>query len=103
MTNLNYLYNPDAAKKFFNVNYFVDKKLSFRTIERGMILPYKPLVTGVWNWGGGGVVDGTDKYINGTYIKSEINGDYTPPKNQFFIALKPSYISEHSFLFGGIS
>lgn len=80
MVNLDYLYNPAAAKPYFDKNYFVDKKLGFQTVENGMILPYKPFVTGVWNWGGGGVVDGTDKYIKGTYIKSEINGAYTPPR-----------------------
>ena len=44
MTNLDYLYNPEPAKKspVFNRKYFVDKKLSFRTIEHGMILPPSP-------------------------------------------------------------
>ena len=44
MVNLDYLYNPAAAKKYFDKNYFIDKKLGFSVIENGMILPYKKTV-----------------------------------------------------------
>lgn len=41
MTNLDYLYNPEAARKSFGKNHFADKKLHFRIIERGTVLPHK--------------------------------------------------------------
>ncbi len=43
MTNIDHLYNKDAAQKFFGKNYFVDKKLHFQITERGTILPHKHL------------------------------------------------------------
>ena len=80
MVNLDYLYNKESAKRFFNVNYFVDKKLSFRTIENGTILPHKDIVTGSWNWGGGGIIDDKGVFVKGSFVKSELNGIYTPPR-----------------------
>ena len=41
MVNLDYLYNPAAAKPIFDKNYFVDKKLGFQVIEKGTMLPHK--------------------------------------------------------------
>ena len=84
MTNLDYLYNPEAAKAHFTKNYFVDKKLGFSVIENGIILPHKKIpnaqTTARKFWGAGGIVD-----KNGTYFKRSFvnNGDgkyYTPPR-----------------------
>ena len=83
MTNLDYLYNPEPAKKspVFNRKYFVDKKLSFRTIEHGMILPPSP--TGDDGkkkfLGYGGIVDKNGDYIKESFIHYETGGKYTPP------------------------
>ena len=42
VTNLDYLYNKAAAAQdVFNKNRFIDKKLHFRIIEHGTILPHK--------------------------------------------------------------
>ena len=83
MTNLNYLYNPEPAKKspVFNRKYFVDKKLSFRTIEDGMILPPSPIDDdGKKKFlGYGGIVDNNGKYIKESFIHYETGGKYTPP------------------------
>ena len=32
MVNLDYLYNPEAAKPYFNKDYFLEKKLGFQVI-----------------------------------------------------------------------
>ena len=93
MVNLDYLYNKESAKRFFNVNYFVDKKLSFRTIENGTILPHKDIVTGSWNWGGGGIIDDNGVFVKGSFVKSELNGIYTPPQMKFVINSKRSFTS----------
>ena len=77
MTNLNYLYNPDAVKDIFHKNYFVDKKLGFRVIERGTVLPHK-VNPGKFNWGKGGIVDSEGEYIRGTHVSAGVGESYTP-------------------------
>ena len=83
MTNLDYLYNKEAAKRAFVENYFVGKKMSFQTIENGMILPHKDvIVDGVWTWGSGGVVDSAGVFIAGSSVKSDVGKNYTPPPDE---------------------
>lgn len=80
MTNLDYLYNPAAAKEILNKNYFVDKKLGFQVIERGMILPHKDvMVNGKWTWGKGGIIDGKGEFIRSSFVRTGLGGSYTPP------------------------
>ena len=76
MTNIDYLYNPDAARERFDRNYFVDKKLGFRVIEHGMILPHKSFA-GEW-FGRGGIVDNNGKFINSSSTWFVRDGVYTP-------------------------
>lgn len=81
MTNLDYLYNPNAAKKFFDKNYFIDKPLSFSVIENGTILPHKSvIIPGKKHFGLGGIVDGNGKYIKGSSLHYGVGGAYTPPQ-----------------------
>ena len=84
MVNLDYLYNPEGAKKFFNKNYFLDKKLGFQVIENGTILPYKHFIDGKttadW-WGYGGIIDGNGEYIKNSHVHSGAGGIYNPPPN----------------------
>ena len=81
MTNLDYLYNPDAAKKFFNFSRFVDKKLGFRVIEHGTILPHKDVNDkgdhGQAGWGG--IVDADGKFIRESHIHTGTGGIYNFP------------------------
>lgn len=79
MTNLDYLYKPEAAKEIVNKNYFVDKKLHFRIIERGTILPHKHMyVNGQWTWGFGGIVDNRNEFVKESFVNSDGGGAYTP-------------------------
>ncbi len=95
MTNLEYLYNPDAAQK-----YFVGKKLTFRVIEHGVILPHKDVyVDGKWTWGKGGIVDSNGNFVKGTHVRSDLDSIYPPP-DQFNTAPKRSFISVCGSLFG---
>ena len=86
MVNLDYLYNPDAAKKFFDKNYFVDRKLGFKIIEHGMILPHKKTIEGQPknSWGFGGIVDGDGNYVKSSFISESSTGG--------FYALQPETI-----------
>ena len=77
MVNIDYLYNPDAAKDLVNKNYFLDKKLGFQIIENGMILPHKG-DAGINNLGG--IVDNNGNFIRGTSVTYYTGGSYTPPK-----------------------
>ncbi|MBR4153250.1 MAG: DUF563 domain-containing protein [Selenomonadaceae bacterium] len=80
MVNLDYLYNPDAARPNFDKNYFLDKKLGFQVIENGMILPHKDLRTpSKWNFGLVGIVDNVGKYIDSSSVHYGVGGAYTPP------------------------
>ena len=104
MTNLDYLYNPNAAKPFFIKNHFSDKKLGFQVIEHGTVLPHKDvMVNGAWTWGSGGLVDSKNEYIKNTNVHSGIGKAYTPPQNQFNTVLKQQFISDCFTLRGDIS
>ena len=79
MTNLNHLYNKEVAETFFDVNYFVDKKLGFQVIENGVILPHKDVfVNGTWTWGSGGIVDNNGTFVKGSSAKSDVGKAYVP-------------------------
>ena len=77
MTNLDYLYKPNAAKKVVGKHYFLDKKLGFQIIENGMILPHKK-VSGTW-FGLGGIVDNNNKYIPSSSSWYMWDKSYLPP------------------------
>lgn len=85
MVNIEYLYNPDSVRKRFEKNYFIDKKLGFRVIENGTILPYRKTINGKTNddgWGFGGIVDDKGEFIQGSHVHYGINGAYTPPPHK---------------------
>ena len=104
MINFDYIYNPNAAKPFFDINYFVDKKLGFSIIENGMILPHKRNIPEIGNRNGGGIVDSNGEYIKSSFWHYGLGRDYTPPppRNQFNVAQKLLFISECFFMFGDI-
>ena len=81
MTNLDYLYNPDAAKNSFNKNYFVDKKLGFTVIEHGTILPHRNTIKGQPKRypGFGGIIDGNGEFVVSSLIRYGEGSYYTPP------------------------
>ena len=80
MINLDYLYDPVAAKPIFDKNYFVDKKLSFQVIENGTILPYKDNGRGALIGALGGITDGDGNFIGSSHvIDFRKDGKYTPP------------------------
>ena len=78
MTNLDYLYNPEAAKDAFSESYFIDKKLGFQVIENGMILPHKSVnIPG--HFGLGGIADSDGNFIESSSLHYGTGGTYTPP------------------------
>lgn len=86
MINLDYLYNPNAAKGLIDKNYFIDKKLGFQVIEHGMILPPTVLLqNNVRKSFAGGVVDGNGEYIKESSIHYGIGAKYTPPRISFVL------------------
>lgn len=83
MVNLDYLYNPAAAKPHFDKNYFVDKKLGFQVIEHGTILPYKKTIEGRTTpdgWGFGGIVDSKGEFIKSSHVVCGAGSIYAPPR-----------------------
>lgn len=82
MTNLDYLYDKAAAQKFFGKNHFADKKLHFKIIERGTILPHKHLfVNGNWTWGFGGIVDRRGEFVKNSFVHEGTGAAYTPTED----------------------
>ena len=80
MTNLDYLYNPAAAKPHFAKDYFVDKKLGFQVIENGTILTYKDNGLGGLVGALGGIVDSDGKFSGSSYVSgTRADKSYTPP------------------------
>lgn len=77
MTNYEGLYNKNFFGDRLYENHFYDKKLHFRIIENGTILPHKLLNDG-WNWGFGGIVDEKNYYIKSSFVTSDAGGAYTP-------------------------
>ena len=78
MINYDGLYNKDFyGDKLKPKNHFWDKKLHFRIIKDGTILPHTAL-NGKWNWGFGGIVDEKNNFVNGSFVHNGIGGAYTP-------------------------
>lgn len=88
MINCDGLYNKDYFGNQLYENHFYDKKLHFRIIENGTILPHKAL-SGDWNWGFGGIVDEKNNYIKSSFLKSNVGGAYTPNED---IAYSPETV-----------
>ena len=84
MTNLDYLYNKDAASDIFGKNHFVDNKLHFKIIERGTLLPHKNIyVNGGWTWGFGGIVNSRNEFVENSFVHKGAGGAYTPTEEIF--------------------
>ena len=69
MTNIDRLYNKNAAKRFFGKDFFLDKKLGFQVIEQGTILPHKKWgMTERTNWiGFGGIEDNRGNLVKESF------------------------------------
>ncbi len=78
MVNIDYLYNPDAAKAHFSKNCFVKKELGFQVIENGMIIPHKQGISGYEFWGGGGIVDGKGQHLSNSFVHQGWGTSYVP-------------------------
>lgn len=100
MVNLDYLYNPDAAKNVFGKNFFVDKKLSFSVIENGLILPHKIQTVGQLSTkkSFGGIVNDNGEFIGQSYVFDGkiFDGSYIPPPpSRYSIQLRNGYLFKH--------
>ncbi|MBR2774476.1 MAG: hypothetical protein IKD73_05730 [Selenomonadaceae bacterium] len=81
MNNTDYLYNQNEVE-VLKENLLDNKKLGFRVIEHGMILPNTRMYDDKSKkWiAGGGIVDSNGKYVEGTHIHARMGGAYTPPR-----------------------
>ena len=103
MTNYDGLYNKDYYGEILNQKHFSEKKLNFRIIENGTILPHKHLtVNGQWTWGFGGIVDSSGKYLKESFVNS-ITGGGTLRLKKCVIILQPSFTWECFLRSGGIA
>lgn len=83
MVNLDYLYNPDTARKAIRTNYFLNKKLGFQVIENGMILPlFIDENERSYPWGG--IVDSNGKMVNSSCFLYGLGRNCPPSLFQSF-------------------
>lgn len=98
MTDYSGLYNEKHYDKFFNQNHFSEKKLNFRIIENGTILPHKHLVVnGQWTWGFGGIVDSNGNFVKSSFVNSNAGAAYTPEEE---IQYNPATVIYLAMYFG---
>ena len=83
MVNYNGLYNKEFFGETLNQNHFHNKKLHFKIIENGTILPHKAIGG---TDGFGGLVDAQGNFIKRSSLHNGIGDAYTPTaevKNNF--------------------
>lgn len=79
MVNYDYLYNKEYYGDKLYKEHFSDKKLHFKIIENGTVLPHRNLtVNGQWSWGVGGVVDDNNEFIPSSFVHNGVGDAYTP-------------------------
>ena len=79
MTNIDGLYNKEISKNLFGKDHFADKKLNFKIIEHGTILPHKHMyINGQWTWGFGGIVDRRGQFVTESFVHEGDGAAYTP-------------------------
>ncbi|MBQ7631033.1 MAG: hypothetical protein IJS81_12615 [Selenomonadaceae bacterium] len=84
MVNYDGLYNKDFYREEIQANHFYDKKLHFKIIDNGTILPHK-MLKGAWNWGFGGIVDEKNNFIKSSFEVTGWGGAYTPTEDIKFV------------------
>ncbi|MBQ7475772.1 MAG: DUF563 domain-containing protein [Selenomonadaceae bacterium] len=78
MVNYDGLYNREFFGDKLNETHFSDKKLHFRIIENGTILPHLDLDGRLGLNGFGGIIDGKGNFVEGTSVHEGIGDVYTP-------------------------
>lgn len=90
MTNYDGLYNKDYFGEKLSEKHFYDKKLHFRIIENGTILPFKELPDAGFF---GGLVDEENSFVEGTSIHRGVGGGaYTPQDSVKYIPHSAIYM-----------
>ena len=90
MVNFDYLYNKDFYGDKLYTNCLYDKKLHFKIIQNGTVLPYKPPIS--TPWGFGGIIDAKRNFIEGSFSNNEGCGAYTPTEEVKFVPASVIYL-----------
>lgn len=78
MVNYDGLYNKEYFGDKLNFNHFSTKKLHFKIIENGTILPYKLIHANGISVPLGGLIDGNENLVKDTLVHEGIGEVYTP-------------------------
>ena len=95
MVNFDYLYNKDFYGDKLYTNCLYDKKLHFKIIQNGTVLPYKPPIS--TPWGFGGIIDAKRNFIEGSFSNNEGCGAYTPTEEVKFVPASVIYLGMFNF------
>lgn len=89
MTNYDYLCNKEYFGDSLNTNHFTAKKLYFRIVDNGTILPFKD-VPGTEGFGG--LIDAAGNFLPRSSIHMGVGGAYTPDEPVQYIPTTAIYI-----------
>lgn len=87
MVSFDNLYDKEYYGERLKVNRHYDKKLYFKIIENGTVLPYIPPIIDNSIFGGfGGIVDNKGKYFKSSFVSCKYGeGAYTPTDEVKFV------------------
>lgn len=90
MVNFDYLYNKDYYGETLYTNRLYEKKLHFKIIENGTVLPYKPPIS--TPWGFGGIIDAKRNFVEGSFVVRDGSKAYTPTEEVKFVPANVIYL-----------
>lgn len=80
MVNYDGMYNKEYYGDNLYKDHFYNKKLHFKIIENGTVLPHKDVIVNgkAIPWGLGGIVDSQCNFIESSFVHVTAGGAYTP-------------------------
>ena len=101
MVNYDYLYNKNFFESVMHKDSFCPKKLHFKIIDNGTILPYKKF-NGIdkLSWGGGGIINENGEFFEGSTVFRGSTSAYTPTEEIEYIDSAAVYVGTIHYIWG---
>ena len=99
MVKCDYLYKPETFIEKINKNHLSNKKLNFKIIDNGTILPHKNVPGTV---GFGGITDNEGNFLEESFVHHGIKGVYTPNEKVEYIPTSVIYFGMAAPIWGHV-
>lgn len=99
MVKCDYLYKPETFIEKINKNHLSNKKLNFKIIDNGTILPHKDVPGTV---GFGGITDSEGNFLEESFVHHGIKGVYTPNEKVEYIPTSVIYFGMAAPIWGHV-